>query len=186
MLDPVLEKAYSSMGKYNEKMYFDIIKDHFGYLIKSESDYDVIDFYGADFMVELKSRCCSSTDFKDTMFGYNKIVRANETLDHYRHHIPHYKVYFAFAFTDGLFIWEYNQKNYEDNGGDSQIRIGGTANRGYKDYKDHYYIFVKNLTKISDKPVWIHPAVKANKENINKKSSIPDEVCFLKLINKTT
>ena len=185
MKDPVLEKAYGAMGKYNEKMYFDTIKDHFGNLIKSESDYDVIDFYGETYMLELKSRVCSSTDYIDTMIGYNKVVRARQTLEHYSHHMPHYKVYFAFAFTDGLFVWEFNEENYNTNGGDSQKRIGGTNKRGWNDYKDHLYIFVDKLTKISDKPVWIHPLVLENKNKEKYKKTIPDGVCFLKLINKT-
>jgi hypothetical protein len=183
MRNPQLDRAYEAMGKYNEKMYLPVFRDHYGELVKSEFKYDSVDFYGVNYMIELKSRCCSSTDFIDTMFGYNKIVRARETLEHYSHHIPNYKVYFAFAFTDGLFIWEYNQTNYETNGGDSQKRIGGTSERGWDDYKDHYYILIENLIKISDKPVWIHPAVKENKEKSKNKnkSSIPEGVCWLKL-----
>ena len=179
--NPILEKAYEAMGKYNEKRFRDDIKARLGNLIRSDFKYDTIDFYGVDYVLELKSRTCSSTDFKDTMFGYNKIIRARETLDHYKDHIPNYKVYFAFAFTDGLFIWEYNSKTYEDNGGDTQKRMGGTDNRGYNDFKEHYYVWVENLEKISDKPVWIHPAVQENTDKKFKKSSIPDGVCFLKL-----
>jgi hypothetical protein len=187
-----LDRAYEAMGKYNEKMYMPIIKRIYGNLLKTSFKFATIDFYGVDYMLELKSRDCFSYDYKDTMFGYNKVVDAIETLDHYKDHMPHYKVYFAFAFKDGLFIWEYNSKTYEDNGGDSQKRIGGTKNRGKDDFKEHYYVKIENLTKVDDTPVWIHPAVKENtekrleeKKNKNK-SSIPDGVCFLKLIKKTT
>jgi hypothetical protein len=167
-MNPEIIKAKREMGNYNENMYMPIIKDHFGNLIKTEFRYATIDFYGVDYMLELKSRCYSSTDFKDTMIGCNKIEKAIETLERY----PNYKVYFAFAFTDGLFVWEYNSVFYEENGGDTQRRINYN--------KENYYIFVKNLIKISDKPVWIHP--KLIKEKTLKKtykSSIPDGVCFL-------
>lgn len=184
--NPELDRAYGAMGKYNEKRYKDDIEAEFGKCIQSGNEYEVIDFYGEDYILELKSRCCSSTDYIDTMFGYNKIVEANKKLAN------DYKVYFAFAFTDGLFVWEYNSKTYEENGGDTQRRIGGTDSRDWEDYKEHYYVFVKNLRKISDKPVWIHPKVL---ENLNKKleekkqksfkSKIPDEICFLKLMKTT-
>ncbi len=181
MRDNKLDKAYEAMGKYNEKMYMPIIKAELGNLIKSENKYDSIDFYGVDYMLELKSRCIYSNTFKETMVGYNKIIRAIETLEHYSHHIPNYKVYFAFAFKDGLFIWEYNSKTYEENGGDIQKRIGGTSKRGWNDYKDHLYIKISNLRKINDNPVWIHPLVENNYNQPSNeyKSSIPDEVCFL-------
>ena len=100
-----LDRAYEAMGKYNEKMYMPIIKRIYGNLLKTSSKFATIDFYGVDYMLELKSRDCFSFDYKDTMFGYNKVVDAIETLDHYKDHMPHYKVYFAFAFksnTHGL------------------------------------------------------------------------------------
>jgi hypothetical protein len=190
--NPELDSAYSAMGKYNEKRFKSVIEAEFGKCIQSGNEYEVIDFYGEDYILELKSRCCSSTDYIDTMFGYNKIVEANKKLANASPLRNDYKVYFAFAFTDGLFVWEYNSKTYEENGGDTQRRIGGTDSRDWEDYKEHYYVFVKNLRKISDKPVWIHPKVL---ENLNKKleekkqksfkSKIPDEICFLKLMKTT-
>ena len=174
-----LDKAYEAMGKYNEKMYMPIIKKHFGNLIKTEYKYATIDFYGVNYMLELKSRNSYSYDFNETMFGYNKIIEARKTLEHYSHHIPNYKVYFAFAFKDGLFIWEFNSNTFEENGGENQKRIGGTCNRGKNDYKEHYYVKIENLNKISDKAVWVHPLVNENSYN---SSNIPNDVCFLKLI----
>ena len=61
-----------------------------------------------------------------------------------------------------MYVWELTKENYELNGGDSQKRMGGTSNRGYNDYKEHYYIKTELLTKIDDTPVWIDPEVEVN------------------------
>ncbi len=169
-----LDKEYEEMGRMNENQYLPIFKEKYGNLIKSDFKFDTIDFYGKDFMIELKSRTCSSSSFTETMFGYNKLLKAKETLKKNND----YKVFFAFAFTDGLFVWEYNQNTFEINGGENQKRIGGTKNRGYDDYKEHYYIKMKNLIKISDASVWIHPSVLQNTKKVFK-SAINDEICFL-------
>ena len=171
-----LDKAYAEMGRINENTYEPIMTQLYGEISKGKNEFDSIDFYGKDFMIELKSRCCNSTDFKDTMFGYNKIVRADNTL---AKKAKDYKVYFAFAFTDGLFIWQYNSNTYQENGGDNQKRIGGTSNRGKDDYKEHYYVLIKNLKKVNDTSVWIHPIVKANTNKPKFTSNIPSGVCLL-------
>ena len=181
-----LDAAYEEMGRVNENKYKPIIQATYGKVMKANFKYSKIDFYGESYMLELKSRDMSSTDFKETMIGYNKVEEGFKTLDHYKHHIPQYKVYFAFGFTDGLFIWELNRENYDINGGDTKKRIGGTSNRGWEDYKDHYYIDVKNLIKISDLGCWVHQKVRENtlkriESKKTYKSSIPDGVCLLKL-----
>ena len=67
-----LDRAYEDMGKYNEKYYTEDIKKSLGNVVKSDFKYDTTDFYGVNYMLELKSRTCASTDFKETMFGFNK------------------------------------------------------------------------------------------------------------------
>jgi hypothetical protein len=186
-----LDKAYEKMGTENERQYISVIKDHYGMVNKTSFKYSRVDFVGENFCGELKSRNLSIRDFNETMIGYNKVKEGFKKIDNN----TNYKVYFWFAFKEGLFAWELNRTNYETNGGDLQIRIGGTSNRGWEDYKDHYYLNTNNLIKISDIPVWIHPSVEENTKkrriaidkpvNYNPfNSSIPNGVCFLKIKSK--
>jgi hypothetical protein len=175
--EAILNKAYEEMGSRNEKMYKPIIQKIYGPIMKTTFKYYQIDFLGESFGGELKSRTSSYNDFAEIMIGYNKVKFGFEKLDWYKDHIPKYKIYFWFAFKDGLYAWELNKTNYQINGGDSQKRIGGTNKRGKDDYKEHYYIKKQYLTKIDDTSVWIHPLVEQN----SKRTSIPEGVCFLKL-----
>jgi hypothetical protein len=181
-----LDKAYEEMGTKNEKLYKPIIAEKYGYVMKTSFKYCVVDFLGETYCGELKSRDLSITDFSETMVGYNKIKDGFKKLDWYKDHMPNYKVYIWFAFREGLYAWELNKTNYELNGGDSQKRIGGTSNRGWSDFKEHYYIKTENLVKVNDTPVWVHPIVAENskkrleKRNNYYKSYIPTGVCLLK------
>lgn len=173
-----LDKAYEEMGMINEKIYKPIIQDIYGSVCKTSYKYCRVDFVGKDYCGELKSRNLSINSFTETMIGYNKIKEGFKKLDLYKDQIPNYKVYLWFAFKEGLYTWELNKTNYELNGGDNQKRIGGTSNRGWKDYKEHYYIKKEFLTKVNDTPAWIHTIVE---QNSNFKSSIiPKGVCLLK------
>jgi hypothetical protein len=179
MSNTELEKAYANMGDKNEKLYKPIIQEIYGIVYKTAYKYCRIDFLGENYCGELKSRNLSINTFTETMIGYNKIVEGFNKLDWYKDHKPTYKVYLWFAFKEGLYVWELNTKNYELNGGDKQKRMGGTSNRGYDDYKEHYYIKNQNLTKVNDTPVWIDPIVKENskqKKNYEKNEG----VCLLK------
>lgn len=170
-----LNRAYEEMGRVNEIKYKPIIQSIYGNVKKANFKYSRIDFYGETYILELKSRNMASTDYKDTMIGYNKVKEGFKQLDKY-------KVFFAFGFTDGLFVWELNKENYEANGGDSKKRMGGTSNRGWDDYKEHYYIDNSRLTKISDIGCFVPDLVR---ENTNKlKTSLPVGVCLIKLKNK--
>ena len=185
--NPELDAAYEEMGKMNEKLYKPVITEIYGLAYKTAYKYSKVDFLGETFCGELKSRDLSIDDFKETMIGYNKIEEGFKKLDWYKDHMPNYKVYFWFAFREGLFAWELNRTNYDLNGGDSQKRIGGTSNRGWSDYKDHYYIKKENLVKINDTPVWIHPVVAENTKKLAEKkisyykSSFPAGVCLIKI-----
>lgn len=178
--NPEVEDAYYTMGIENEKKYKPVIEQILGYVVKTTYKYCIIDFYGYNYRLELKSRSCSSTDFVDTMIGYNKYEEGLRLLKEKRITTPDYKMYFAFAFTDGLFIWELTEDNFNANGGETQVREGGTDRRGYDDFKLHLYIFVKNLRKIDDTPCYVNPIVKQNAYQ-KYKPKIDAGVCLLKI-----
>jgi hypothetical protein len=173
-----LDIAYEEMGTENENRYKPIIENLYGPVRKTIFKYSVIDFVGENFSGELKSRNCSINDYNEFMIGFNKIETGFKKLK------DDYKVYIWFAFKEGLYVWELNENNYELNGGKNQIRFGGTKNRGYDDFKDHYYIKKEFLTKLDDTPVWISQKVIDNTNRYKNPQKIPDEVCFLKLIKK--
>ncbi len=139
------------MGDRNELRYLPILTEMFGKLEKlsdeGELDLEEIDFYGENVIVELKSRLWYSNSFNETTFGYNKIKKAREEIKKN----PNCKVYFVFGFIDGLYLWEFNEENYNINGGDVQKRIG----QKNMDRKEQLYVFSKNLTKIDDRRAWI-------------------------------
>ena len=54
-----------------------------------------------------------------------------------------------------MFKWELNQENYDLAGGDSAIYVGGTDERGWDDYKDHFHITIGQLEKIDDTPCFV-------------------------------
>lgn len=187
-MNTILDKAYEEMGTMNEKIYKPIIQEIYGIVYKTAFKYCRVDFLGETFCGELKSRDVSINDFTETMIGYNKIEEGFKKLNWFKDHMPNYKVYLWFAFKEGLFVWELNETNYKLNGGDTQKRIGGTSNRGWNDYKDHYYIKKEFLVKINNTPVWIHPLVAENTRKKTEKtiwkSSIPAGVCLLPLKSK--
>ena len=186
--NPKVEKAYYEMGIENEKKYKPVIENLLGYVVKTSYKFCIIDFYGYNYRLELKSRSCSSTQYKDTMIGYNKYEEGLRLLKEKRLTTPDYKLYFAFAFTDGLFIWELTEENFIANGGESQVREGGTDKRGYDDYKIHLYIFMENLKKIDETPCYVNHIVAETTgfkttgfKTTGFKSSIPEGVCLLKM-----
>jgi len=171
-----LDERYEHMGYMNEKQYKPIIASIYGDVKKTSNKYCTIDFIGNDYCGEIKSRNLNIDTFSDTMIGYNKIVKGFEKLNWYRKHIPNYKIYFWFAFKEGLYVWELNEENYKLNGGDSKKRLGGTNKRGYDDYKDHYYIKTELLVKIDDTPVYIDQMVE---DNSYKQIFFKEGVCLI-------
>jgi hypothetical protein len=169
-----LDRAYEEMGEVNERLYKPIIQSIYGEVVKTSYKYSRIDFVGDRYSGELKSRNLSINTFNETMIGYNKIENGFKTLNFLSTH----RVYFWFAFKEGLYVWELTQENFELNGGDSQKRMGGTSNRGRDDFKEHYYIQNKYLTKIDDTPVWVHQKVAENSNTYN--SSLKSGVCYLR------
>lgn len=172
-MNPELEQKYEHMGTINERRFKPIIRELYGDVLKTSYKYACIDFYGLDYVLELKSRSCKSTDFSSAIIGYNKVIKGFKTLEKN----PNHKVYFGFAYVDGFFVWELNSNTYEANGGDSRKKLMGTNKRGYDDYKDHLLIDIKNLKKVSDVEAYVP-------DGIIPVKSIPDNVCFLKLLKK--
>lgn len=65
-----------------------------------------VDFRNNEIVGELKSRTNSHTYYDTTFFGYNKIEYLKEINDK--------RVWkFYFLFTDGLYVWTYNENQYE-------------------------------------------------------------------------
>lgn len=183
--DPEVEAAFKDMGMKNETIFRPILETYLETsLVRYNDDYSVLDFFSWKCRVELKSRTNRVNAFDTTYIGNNKVIRAFEVLKEKRLKSPKYKVYFAFAFPDGLYLWEVNEENYEKNGGDSMIEYRGTDARGWDDYKNHLLIKVENLIKISDVPCYINPKVLEVKKKKVRKSAVPDEVCFLTLMKK--
>jgi len=171
-----LDNAYEHMGFVNEKQYKPIISNIYGNVEKTSFKYNVIDFIGENYCGELKSRNLNIETFHETMIGYNKILNGFQKLNFYKKKNPNYKMYFWFAFKEGLYVWELSKENFDLNGGIQQKRFSGTNIRGYDDYKDHYYIKTELLTKIDDTPVFIDQLVD---DNSYKHSYFKEGVCLI-------
>jgi len=85
----------------NDNIYFE---DN---LIKYENEMEQVDFRNKEIIGELKSRDCSKNRYFETMFGYNKIEHLKSLKNDYRI----WKFYFLF--TDGLYVWSYNEEQYD-------------------------------------------------------------------------
>lgn len=170
------QQAYTEMGKRNEQIYQPILEEYFNTkLTKDAYEYARIDFYNNNFKIELKSKTFSSTDKKDLKIGLNKIEYLRKHLNKNKNN-PNYKCYVAVGYTDGFFLWEFNENNYQKNGGDTQIE---PKEKGTDDWdnKDHYIIKCQNLIKINNTPCYIPDILK-------KKDTFNLGKCLLKLPNK--
>jgi len=94
-----------------------------------------VDFRNNEIIGELKTRTNSKDRYSTTMFGYNKI----EYLKSLENDNRVWKFYFLF--TDGLYVWTYNEDQYE-------IEDYNHKERGVI---DQVYIPVKYLECISRK-----------------------------------
>jgi hypothetical protein len=170
------------MGDLNEQQYTPIIKSKIDNTIKTATTkWSSTDYKTWISNIELKSRTCKSTEFKDTMFGSNKLKYAWNGIEKFGK-----RVYFCFAFTDGLFKWELTRENYELAGGDKAIYMSGTNERGVDDYKMHFHIPVEQLVKIDDTPCIIPEELLKYKteRKIQKNQVLPVGICLIKLPKK--
>jgi len=127
------KKKDLDMGLSSEKNLLFRIRELFGKDIKQTGLYNIFDYTNKTYNIELKTRRCRSTDYADIMIGLNKLEIAEETKD---------KVsIFLWKLIDGLFMWEYNPKQYS-------VRMGGTSRRGRNERKQCAYIPVMYLVKV--------------------------------------
>ncbi len=84
----------------NENIYFD------NELKLYQNEKKQVDFRNNEIIGELKSRTCKHDTYDETFFGYNKI----EYLKTLKEDDRVWKFYFFF--TDGLYVWTYNEDQY--------------------------------------------------------------------------
>ena len=130
------------MGKDNEELYKAYIESIIGKCNRTVQKYALIDFYNDECNAELKSRDCWFNSYDKTMIGFNKVTNGFKTIDKKK------RVFFFFAFHDGLYYWELTRENYINNGGDDEIARAGTFHRGETDFKNHYFIRKEFLIKV--------------------------------------
>lgn len=85
------------------------------------------DFESDNHLVELKTRKCLSTTYKDTMMPVSKL---NYCKDKGK------DVYFCFQFTDGLYYWKHN----DDEEKKCRFGRGGRFDRSRAEVKDYFFI----------------------------------------------
>lgn len=138
-----LGEFYHQMGKDNEELYKPHIESIIGECKRTIHKYALVDFYNDKCYAELKSRDCWSYNYEKTMIGFNKVINGFKMMESKK-----IRVFFFFAFHDGLYYWELTRDNYNKNGGDDEIARAGTFHRGEADFKDHYFIKMHFLTKV--------------------------------------
>ena len=98
---PIYERDYNFGIKEEEKLKPKLEEFFKVDLKKSIGKYNLFDFIGKDFYIELKSRKNKKTQYPTTIVGCNKIKRADELVKKGQ------RVIFIFNFTDSLDFWEY-------------------------------------------------------------------------------
>lgn len=103
-----------------------------------KNKYSTMDFINNNGVIaELKSRRCYNNTYPDTMVGYNKIKKLREDGD------DDVSYQFYFLFKNGLYLWKYNDAEYE-------IRQGGRTDRGRNEIKEYAYVKTEHLTLIDN------------------------------------
>lgn len=161
---------YVKMGEINEDRYELDIMEIYGNNIKRSSlkstngiqnntywiTYDWIDDVNK-IKFELKSRNLRHNSYNTTMIGNNKIKNALKDSE--------YEYIYFFGFIDGLYEWKLTRENLEKC--KEKTNTGGVTSSSqeytpFNNDKEHLLIPVRDLVKISDKPVYIpnKPVVK--------------------------
>ena len=137
-----LKKARLDAGLINEVHYEPIIKEcfeGFGDLKHTEGNNDYFDWECESAIWELKTRFKKSTDFKDTIIGYDKVCYGLDQIKKGK------QVFLLFAFTDkGLFYWELLPEKLTA----LKVDINGCHIR--KDRKEYLHIPVDDLEHLDD------------------------------------
>ena len=83
-------------------------------------------------VVEVKKRGLEHDTLNSTIMGYNKLIKAKQYIKR------GYTVYFAFLFTDGLYYYKYDGRDYPK-------RQWARTDRGKIELKDYFFIHVDDL-----------------------------------------
>jgi hypothetical protein len=104
--------------------------------LKKGNNYSIYDFSNKNCFVELKARTNNYKKYETTMIGYNKLkIAENDETDK--------KYIFYFLFTDGLYKWDFNMKEY-------QVKNGGRYDRGRPEFKLHSFIPIEFLKLVTE------------------------------------
>lgn len=87
-----------NFGLKMENTIFEQLKTFCNCNLIQNKRYDIFDYESDTHLIELKTRRCKSTTYKDTMIPRNKIEHCKSVNK---------DVYFFFKFDDGLFYWKY-------------------------------------------------------------------------------
>ena len=152
---------YVKMGEINEDRYEpDIMEIYGNHIIRSSTKSVNGKYQNKDYWVtydwidnvnkikfELKSRNLRHNSYDKTMIGNNKIKNALKDTE--------YEYIYFFGFMDGLYEWKLTRENIEK----CKTNTGGVTlsyeYTPFNDKKEHLFIPVNDLVKISDKPVFI-------------------------------
>ena len=118
-----------------EKENFERLKSFLNCDLKQNKRYDIFDYESENHLIELKTRRCNSTTYKDTMIPINKIDFCKTTEK---------DAYYFFQFNDGLFYWKYSNDDLE------KLRFdkGGRVDRSRIEIKQYCYIPYELLVPI--------------------------------------
>jgi len=101
---------------------------------KNVSRWALFDFESDEYLVELKTRRCKSTQYKDVIMNASKINKARETDK---------KVLFIYNFLDGLYYWEF------DKSVELRQDMNGRMDRGMYEEQLMYYIPINLMKKLN-------------------------------------
>jgi len=149
---------YVYMGEINEQHYNDDILKRYKGVQKTGNKSSLLhfktyDWVSDDYKIELKTRNNNYNDYDTTMIGFNKI-------EDWRKDNTNRKYFFLFGYLDGLYEWQLNKENYEKIGGDNAVKKKSfnqkpTAYSTFNENKNHIYIPIQQLKKISEKSVLV-------------------------------
>jgi len=136
MKNSLFRKDYN-FGIKAEDLLLQKFCDTFGNVQKSKQETTPYDYLGENIYIELKTRRNTKDKYDTTMIGKNKIDWASSIIKEK----PETKIYFAFNFLDGLYYWEYKERNLCD----LTFANGGRWDRGIAEIKEYCYIPVNKL-----------------------------------------
>jgi len=116
-------------GEKNEIELFEVFKKHIDSKFCKTGKFNEMDFISPTSYLELKSRNCKFTDYKEIMIGENKIRFAEKTDKN---------VFLAWKFTDGLYFYRFNKDDITN--GKIIFKMGGRCDRGRDERKTTAFI----------------------------------------------